>query len=108
MSNRSLITATLVFLLLPIIAAAQGTPAGSMCGYILDPDQRPVAGAHIVVEDPNTDATRNTLTKQPDFYSIPALQPAPTISPSRPTVSPPFTRMEWYSKPTSIHALMSA
>src|SRR5271165_6559145 len=77
MSNRTFLSVTLAFLLLPIAAAAQGTPAGSMYGYVLDPDQRPVPGARIVVEDPNTGATRGTSANQQGFYSIPALQPGP-------------------------------
>ncbi len=61
MSNRTLISVTLAFLLLPIAAAAQGTPAGTIYGYVLDPDHRPLPGARIVVEDPNTGATRAPL-----------------------------------------------
>ncbi len=77
MSNRKLIIATLAFLLLPSVAAAQGTPAGTVYGYILDPHGLAVPGARIVVADPNTGATRGASTNQQGFYSIPALQPAP-------------------------------
>src|SRR5271157_5628139 len=71
------IRATLALLLLPIAAAAQGTPAGTIYGYVLDPHGLALPGARIVVEDPNTGATRGTSTNQQGFYSIPALQPAP-------------------------------
>ncbi|HVO60644.1 MAG TPA: TonB-dependent receptor [Terriglobales bacterium] len=67
----------LALLLLPILAAAQGTPAGTIYGYVLDPDQRPIPGVRITIEDPNTAATRTTSTNQQGFYSVPALQPAP-------------------------------
>ena len=77
MSNRTLISATLAFLLLPSVAAAQGTPAGTIYGYILDPHGLALPGARIVVADPNTGATRGTSTSQQGFYSIPALQPGP-------------------------------
>ena len=66
----------LVLILLPILAAAQGTPAGSIYGYVLDPDHRPIPEARIIIEDPSTGATRATSTNQQGFYSVPALQPA--------------------------------
>src|SRR5208283_2786256 len=71
------IQATVALLLLPIAAAAQGTPAGTIYGYVLDPDHRPIPGVRITVEDPNTAATRTTSTNQQGFYSVPALQPGP-------------------------------
>ncbi len=64
-------------LFLPILAAAQGTPAGTIYGYVLDPDHRPIPGVRISIEDPNTAATRTTSTNQQGFYSVPALQPGP-------------------------------
>ena len=67
----------LALLLLPIAAAAQGTPAGTIYGYVLDPDHRPVPGARIVVESTNTGATRDVVPNQQGFYSVPALQPGP-------------------------------
>jgi hypothetical protein len=66
---------TLALLLLPVAVAAQGTPAGTIYGYILDPTHRAMPGAQIVVEDPNTGAIRNTSTNQQGFYSVPALSP---------------------------------
>ena len=69
--------AALAFLLLPIAAAAQGTPAGTIYGYALDPDHRPVPGARIVVESTNTGATRDVVSNQQGLYSVPALQPGP-------------------------------
>ncbi len=77
MPNRKLITAALAFLLLPISAAAQGTPAGTIYGYILDPDHRPVPGTRVVVESTNTGATRDIVSNQQGLYSVPALQPGP-------------------------------
>ena len=67
----------LILLLLPIFAAAQGTPAGTIYGYVLDPDHRPIPGVRITIEDPNTAATRSTSTNQQGFYSVPALHPGP-------------------------------
>ena len=67
----------LILLLLPILAAAQGTPAGTIYGYVLDPDQRSIPGVRITIEDPNTAATRTTSSNQQGFYSVPALRPAP-------------------------------
>jgi len=69
--------AILAILLLPIFAAAQGTPAGTIYGYVLDPDQRPIPGVRITIEDPNTAATRTTSTNQQGVYSVPALRPGP-------------------------------
>ena len=60
-----------------MVAAAQGTPAGTIYGYILDPHGLALPGARIVVESPNTGATRDTSTNQQGFYSVPALQPGP-------------------------------
>src|SRR5215472_7045916 len=68
-------SAILAFLLLPMGAAAQGTPAGTIYGYIFDPTHRAMPGAQIVVEDPNTGAIRNTSTNQQGLYSVPALSP---------------------------------
>jgi hypothetical protein len=42
----------------PSIASAQGTPTGTISGYILDPDGRAVSGAGVVVESASTGATR--------------------------------------------------
>ena len=64
-------------LFLPILAAAQGTPAGTIYGYVVDPDRRAIPGVRITVEDPNTAATRTTSTNQQGFYSVPALRPGP-------------------------------
>ena len=70
-------TLTRALLFLPVAAAAQGTPAGTFYGYILDPDHRPLPGTHIVVESPNTGATRDVLSNQQGVYSVPALPPGP-------------------------------
>ena len=68
---------TLALLLLPIAAAAQGTPAGTIYGYILDPHHLPLPGARIVVESANTGATRDVLSNHQGLYSVPALPPGP-------------------------------
>jgi len=68
---------TLALLLLPIAAAAQGTPAGTIYGYILDPHHLPLPGARVVVESANTAATRDVLSNHQGLYSVPALQPGP-------------------------------
>ena len=70
-------TAALALLLLPLAAAAQGTPAGTIYGYVLDPDHRPVPGARVIVESPNTGATRDVVSNQQGVYSVPALPPGP-------------------------------
>jgi len=77
MSKRKVIVASLCLLLLPTLAAPQGTPAGTIYGYVLDPDQRPIPGVRITIEDPDTAATRTTSTNQQGFYSVPALRPGP-------------------------------
>jgi len=72
------IRATLALaILLPVVAAAQGTAAATLYGYIFDPTHRAIPGARIVVDDPNTDASRTTSTNQQGFYSAPALSPGP-------------------------------
>ena len=68
---------TLALLLLPIAAAAQGTPAGTIYGYILDPHHLPLPGARIVVESANTGATRDVVSNQQGLYTVPALPPGP-------------------------------
>ena len=68
---------TLALLLLPIAAAAQGTPAGTIYGYILDPHHLPLPGARVVVESTNTGATRDVVSNHQGLYSVPALQPGP-------------------------------
>ena len=70
-------TAALALLFLPIAAAAQGTPAGTIYGYVLDPDHRPVPSARIVIESPNTAATRDVFSNHQGLYSVPALPPGP-------------------------------
>ncbi|MGB8768202.1 MAG: TonB-dependent receptor [Candidatus Korobacteraceae bacterium] len=72
-----MLRATLALLSLPIAAAAQGTPAGTIYGYILDPDHRPVPSARVVVQSINTAATRDVVSNQQGIYSVPALQPGP-------------------------------
>src|SRR5271157_3280099 len=67
----------LALLFMPLFAIAQGTPAASIYGYVLDPHGLALPGARIVVEDPNTGATQSTSTNQQGFYSVPALQPGP-------------------------------
>ena len=92
---------------LPISAAAQGTPAGTIYGYILYSDHRPVPGARVVVESPNTGATRDVVSNQQGVYSVPALPAALTTSRSMPTDSRPFTSGASCSKPTNRRAWIS-
>jgi hypothetical protein len=63
--------------LLPPLAAAQGTPAGTVFGYILDPQHLAVPGAQVVVENTNTTATRDAVSNQQGLYSVAALPPGP-------------------------------
>jgi hypothetical protein len=63
--------------LLPPLAAAQGTAAGTLSGYILDPQHLDVPGAQVVVENTNTAATRSAVSNQQGLYSVPALPPGP-------------------------------
>jgi hypothetical protein len=62
-------------LALTIGAMAQGTPAGTISGYILDPDGRALPGAHVVVKSPNTGATHAVTSNHQGLYSVPALHP---------------------------------
>jgi len=66
-------------LMLPLVlilsAAAQGTPAGTLYGYILDPDHRPVPGTRVVIQSTNSGETRDTVSNQGGLYSVPALDP---------------------------------
>src|SRR5260370_28009193 len=62
-------------LALTIGAMAQGTPAGTISGYILDPDGRALPRAHVVVKSPNTGATYAVTSNHKGLYSVPALHP---------------------------------
>jgi len=70
-------TLTLALLFLPVAAAAQGTPAGTIYGYILDPHHLPLPGARVVVESTNTAATRDIFSNHQGLYSVAALPPGP-------------------------------
>jgi hypothetical protein len=74
--NLSCILA-LAIVFLPTGAAAQGTPTGTVSGYIIDPTGLAVPGARLVVESTNTDATRDVFSNQQGLYSVPALLPGP-------------------------------
>lgn len=74
MPPRTVATLALV-LLLPVVAAAQATPAGTFYGYVLDPDHRPLPGARVTIENPNTAAVRGVVSNQQGLYSVPALPP---------------------------------
>jgi hypothetical protein len=67
----------LAMVFLPTGAAAQGTPAGTISGYIVDPTGLTVPGARVVVESANTGATRDVFSNQQGLYSVPALLPGP-------------------------------
>ena len=75
-----------VFALMPLLAlvlpaAAQGTPTGTLYGYVLDPDQRVVPGTRIAVESANSGETHNAVTNSDGLYSVPALDPGPYSQP---------------------------
>ena len=76
MSPRTAASLALV-LLLPIVAAAQGTPAGTHLR--LRPRSRPSPAARRARRrrESNTGATRDVVSNQQGFYSVPALQPGP-------------------------------
>ena len=76
MSNLICVLA-LAIVLLPPSAAAQGTPTGTIAGYIIDPTRLAVPGARVVVESANTGATRDVFSNQQGLYSVPALLPGP-------------------------------
>src|ERR1700722_11444618 len=83
----------LAMVFLPTGAAAQGTPTGTISGYIVDPTGLTVPGARVVVESANTGATgaggrvvcgecnpgatRDVFSNQQGLYSVPALLPGP-------------------------------
>ena len=64
-------------LALPRNVAAQGTPTGTISGYIVDPAGLAVSGARVVVESVNTTSTRDVFSNQQGLYSVPALLPGP-------------------------------
>src|ERR1700691_6342485 len=76
MSNLICVLA-LAIVLLPPSAAAQGTPTGTIAGYIIDPTRLAVPGARVVVESANTGTTRDVFSNQRGLYSMPALVPGP-------------------------------
>ena len=62
-------------LALPSLVLAQGTPSGTISGFVLDPDGRPVSAARVVVESKNTGAARSVSSDHQGLYSVPALSP---------------------------------
>ncbi len=64
-------------LALPTSVAAQGTPTGTISGYIVDPAGLAVPGAHVAVESENTGAMRDVFSNHQGLYSVPALLPGP-------------------------------
>ena len=50
----------------------QGTPTGTISGYIVDPHGLAVPGARVVVESVDTGATRSGSANQQGVYSVPA------------------------------------
>jgi len=70
------------FVLMPLLAltlpaVAQGTPTGTLYGYVLDPDHRVVPGTRIVIESANSGETHNAVSNSDGLYSVPALYPGP-------------------------------
>ena len=64
-------------LALPTSVAAQGTPTGTISGYIVDPAGLAVPGARVAVESENTGAMRDVFSNHQGLYSVPALLPGP-------------------------------
>jgi Carboxypeptidase regulatory-like domain len=62
-------------LALAALAAAQGTPAGTISGYIVDPDRRVVPGARVSVESADTGEAHHVSSNHEGVYSVPALSP---------------------------------
>ena len=74
---KKVVLALMLPLLLTLSAAAQGTPTGTLYGFILDPDHRAVPGARIVIESANSGETRDAASNRDGLYSVPALDPGP-------------------------------
>jgi len=66
-----------ISLALPLTAAGQGTPTGTISGYILDPHGLAVPGAKVIVDSPQMAATRRVASNGQGAYSVPALMPGP-------------------------------
>ena len=66
-----------ISLALPLTAAGQGTPTGTISGYILDPHGLAVPGARVIVDSPQMAATRSVTSNGQGAYSVPALMPGP-------------------------------
>ncbi len=62
---------------LPTSVAAQGTPTGTISGYIVDPAGLAGPGARVAVESENTGAMRDVFSNHQGLYSVPALLPGP-------------------------------
>jgi hypothetical protein len=62
-------------LAVPSEAPAQGTPAGTISGHVVDPQGRAVSGARVVVASAETGATRGVFSNLQGVYSVPALPP---------------------------------
>jgi carboxypeptidase family protein len=64
-------------LMLAVGAAAQGTPNGTISGFIVDPHGLAAPCARVVVVSADTGATRGVFSNQQGMYSVPSLLPGP-------------------------------
>jgi len=74
-STRTLALTLVFWLAMSVAAAAQGTPTGTISGYVFDPAGLAVPGASVAVASVNTGATRVVVSNRQGFYSVPALEP---------------------------------
>ena len=56
-------------------AAGQGTPTGTISGYILDPRRLAVPGARVIADSPAMAATSSVTSNRQGAYSVPAVIP---------------------------------
>jgi len=64
-------------LMLATNAGGQGTPTGTISGYILDPHGLAVPGARVIVDSPKMAATRSVSSNGQGAYRVPALLTSP-------------------------------
>lgn len=72
---HSLAFAVVLNLVLMSDAAAHGTPAGTISGFILDPQNLAEPGANVIVDSPQMAATRSVTSNGEGAYSVPTLMP---------------------------------
>ena len=64
-------------LALPLTAAGQGTPTGTISGYIFDPHGLAAPGARVIVDSPQMTTTRSRSSNGQAAYSLLALMRGP-------------------------------